>query len=58
MTNQTEKTPRKIVQIAVIPETDSEPRAAFALCNDGTFWFLDNGFEWTLVPAIPQEDTP
>lgn len=56
MTDQAQKPERKIVQIAATPETEKAPRAAYALCDDGTFWFLDEGFGWYLMPAIPQED--
>ena len=52
----TAREPRRIVQIAVAPETDHSYYARVALCNDGTAWELFNvkDSEWIQLPEIPQ----
>lgn len=51
---------RKIVQIVVVPITPKsryEVPMLYALCNDGTLWWInvrDGSSEWQLEESIPQ----
>ena len=60
MVEQTTHTPeqatRKIIQIAVTPDTDSYDPVVFALCDDGTVWLRGplGDDEWRAQPPIPQ----
>jgi hypothetical protein len=47
-------TPRKIIQIAVVPEGHL-PETVFALCNDGTVWILRFAGPWCQLPDLPQD---
>jgi hypothetical protein len=44
---------RKVIQICVIPTTGESMETLYALCDDGTIWFI-GGSEWIEVPEIPQ----
>lgn len=49
---------RKIIQIAVTPETEECFGYLYALCSDGTVWFRStsgNGTNWLQMPDLPQE---
>jgi hypothetical protein len=48
---------RKPIQIAVSPEaTENQIGLVYALCDDGTIWFIPekSGAEWQPLPPIPQ----
>lgn len=53
---------RKIVQIAAIPETDSEFGKAVALADDGSVWAMElRGIAWERhfwerMPDLPQDE--
>jgi len=49
---------RKIVQIAVIPESNGSHSYLFALCNDSTVWCRENrrSENWFEVNPIPQPE--
>lgn len=49
---------RKIIQIAIAPETESTIAVLYALCDDGTLWALvdNNTSEWEAVKPIPQDE--
>jgi hypothetical protein len=53
---------RKPVQIAVVPDTYTHYETLYALCDDGSLWFLmqpcagvDRG-EWKPLPPIPADE--
>ncbi len=48
--------PRRIVQIATIPETQEYSAQIVALCNDGSVWTrMDRDTsKWIQLPEIPQ----
>lgn len=49
------KAPRKTIQIAAVPETDGNYPGIFALCDDGTIFYLRLGTDqWHAEPPIPQ----
>lgn len=51
------KTVRKIVQIAVSSEHDNVHSVLYALCDDGTLWFMSSAAsEWTLEKNVPDTD--
>lgn len=47
---------RRIVQIAVAPETKHSMFVYVALCNDGTIWGMNDGLDrkWEQLPEIPK----
>jgi len=51
---------RKIVHVALIPESTRSTEAVFAVCADGSCWWLamprTPGREWTRLPAIPEDE--
>jgi len=49
---------RKIIQIAVVPETQYSNSYTVAVCDDGTVWGMrmDGDGEWFLYPPVPQEE--
>jgi hypothetical protein len=55
---QPKKEPRRIVQIAAMPESERYCRAIIALCNDGsvfmTWTATSDWHEWEQLPEIPQ----
>lgn len=55
--------PRKIVQVATIPESDKYHRGVYALADDGTAWsvtvFNDGEWSgWTQLPPLPPIEEP
>jgi hypothetical protein len=50
--------PRRIVQIAVTPETAYSHLGVYSLCNDGSVWRCiaedDGSASWRQLPEIPQ----
>lgn len=51
---------RKIIQIAVVPEDESDFRALTALCDDGSLWLYQKpgrteNPKWSRIPDIPQD---
>jgi hypothetical protein len=54
-------TPRKIIQISVIPETAESFETLFALADDGTIWIYcpeRNGTAWDQInlDALPERE--
>ncbi len=55
---------RKITQITATAEPGSGSDLLYALCNDGTLWWIAPqisglaGNDWRRVQDIPQEDNP
>jgi hypothetical protein len=46
---------RKVVQIAVTPNTPEKKTTLYALCSDSTIWWVsDYSASWTQIPAVPQ----
>jgi hypothetical protein len=46
---------RKVVQIAVTPNTPEKKTTLYALCSDSTIWWVsDYSASWTQIPPIPQ----
>lgn len=47
---------RKIIQICVTPDTETENAVTYALCDDGTVWSLCDRAcaEWVKMKPIPQ----
>ena len=48
---------RKVVQIAVTPNTPEKKTTLYALCSDSTIWWIsDCSAFWTQIPPIPQPE--
>lgn len=55
--------PRKIVQVAVAPETERYSRGMFAVADDGTAWAATVGYagvwsNWEQLPPLPPIEEP
>jgi len=50
---------RKIISVSFEPHSDESCiySTMYAVCNDGTVWYLKNNTTWTLssTPEIPQK---
>lgn len=51
-----ERENRKIIQLAAIPQSDDTLPTLFALCNDGSVWFINKDHFWLRVEPVPQGD--
>jgi hypothetical protein len=47
---------RRIVQIAIDPETPDNGTVVYALCEDGTLWFKIGEQDWDLLEGIPDKE--
>lgn len=46
-------TPRKVIQIAAVGETETAASKLVALCNDGTLWVRTGVGRWWQIEAPP-----
>jgi hypothetical protein len=48
---------RKVVQIAVAPNTPEKKTTLYALCSDSSIWWIsDCSAFWTQIPPVPQPE--
>ena len=47
---------RRVIQIAVAPAFEDSPEYVYALCDDGTMWWLPGPVAeaWRGIPDVPQ----
>ncbi len=48
---------RKPIQITSVMDDNMQEVTVYALCDDGTIFFLEHGIgaKWSLLPDIPQD---